>query len=99
MLSAILPPVGSEKRVKWITTTILRRGAAYAQQGHLDKAVSDYSYASGINPDNAALKSDVNKMKNALEAQRAGHLNISPSNAGTISSGSSDKTNVKVEDI
>jgi dyslexia susceptibility 1 candidate gene 1 protein len=70
MLASILPPAGSEKRKSWVLKTILRRGTAYAQLGRLDEAVDDYRTASGLDPKNETLKSDMNKLVNLREGKR-----------------------------
>jgi hypothetical protein len=64
MLSSILPPSGSEKRRQWAIKTITRRGVAWAKLGNYDEAVSDYTVASGLDPMNENLKSDLEKYKN-----------------------------------
>jgi tetratricopeptide (TPR) repeat protein len=63
MLSSILPPSGSEKRRQWAIKTITRRGVAWARLGNYDEAVSDYTVASGLDPTNELLKSDLEKYK------------------------------------
>ena len=74
MLSAILPPAGSAKRREWVMRTVLRRGAAHAQGGDYASAVADYSLAIGLDPNNEALKSDLNKLRTSMEAQKQGML-------------------------
>jgi tetratricopeptide (TPR) repeat protein len=71
MLSSILPAPGSDKRKSWVLRTILRRGAAYAQLSQLAEAVDDYKTASGLDPTNETLKSDLNKILNLREGKRA----------------------------
>lgn len=70
MLKAILPSVGSEKRMSWVVKTLLRRGAAYAQLSQLDEAVEDYRTASALDQKNESLKSDLNKIINFREGKR-----------------------------
>lgn len=62
MLNSILPRVGSEKRTSWVVKTLLRRGAAQAQLNRLSEAIEDYSTASSLEPANALLKADLDKM-------------------------------------
>jgi tetratricopeptide (TPR) repeat protein len=64
MLNTILPSVGSEKRKSWVLKILARRGAAYVQLSLLDEAVEDFRSASGLDPTNEALKSDLNKIIN-----------------------------------
>jgi len=64
MLSSILPPSGSEKRRQWAIKTITRRGVAYARLGNYKDAVTDYTVATGLDPTNELLKSDLEKYKN-----------------------------------
>ena len=64
LLSSILPPVGSEKRLKWVLKTVIRRGAAYAALNDLDAAVADYTTGSSLDPKNESLRSDLTKIKN-----------------------------------
>jgi tetratricopeptide (TPR) repeat protein len=64
MLNSILPSVGSEKRKSWVLKILARRGAAYVQLSLLDEAVEDFRSASGLDPKNEALKSDLNKIIN-----------------------------------
>ena len=70
MLNSILPSQGSEKRKSWVLKTLLRRAAAYAQLNSLDLAVEDFRNASGLDPKNESLKSDLNKMLNYRESKR-----------------------------
>ncbi len=64
LLSSILPPAGSEKRLKWVLKTVIRRGAAYAALNDLDAAVADYTTGSSLDPKNESLRSDLTKIKN-----------------------------------
>ena len=70
MLKAILPAVGTEKRMSWVIKTLLRRGAAYAQLSLLDEAVEDYRTASALDQKNESLKSDLNKIINFREGKK-----------------------------
>ena len=74
LLRSILPPAGSDKRKSWVLKTTLRRGAAYAQLNLLDQAVDDFRLASGLDPKNEAIKSDLNKIMNFREGKRSGEL-------------------------
>jgi len=69
MLSAVLPPVGSEKHMSWILKTLLRRAVVYVQLGQLDEAISDYGFALSLDPSNEALKSDITKLTNLRAAK------------------------------
>jgi tetratricopeptide (TPR) repeat protein len=62
MVTALVPPVGTEKRKTWILKTLARRGAAFVQLGELKSAARDYGSAVAIDPSNEALKSDLNKL-------------------------------------
>lgn len=64
LLASIIPPPGSEKRLKWVLTTVIRRGAAHAAMNNLDAAVADYTTGSSLDPKNASLLSDLTKIKN-----------------------------------
>lgn len=64
MLNSILPSIGSDKRKSWVLKILARRGAAYVQLSLLDEAVEDFRMASGLDPMNEALKSDLNKIIN-----------------------------------
>lgn len=70
LMAPILPPAGSPKRRAWVLKTITRRGAAHAQLGELDLAVADYGTAAGLEPQNEALRQDLNKIMNMREATR-----------------------------
>ncbi len=70
MLNSILPAKGSEKRKAWVLKTILRRGQAYLQVSRYDEAIRDYSTASGLDPTNESLKSDINKLVTAREVAK-----------------------------
>lgn len=65
MLSAILPPRGSEKRKSWYLKTLVRRGAANFQAGNLSEAISDYGKACALDPANNSLKTDLNNLRNS----------------------------------
>ena len=71
MLQTILPAPGSEKRKAWTIKTLLRRGVAYSQLGKLDQAVADYAAACALDPGNASLVSDLNKMRTLQQAAAA----------------------------
>jgi len=43
MLNAILPAVGTEKRVTWTVKTLMRRGVAQRLLCRLDDAIQDFS--------------------------------------------------------
>lgn len=43
MLSAILPAVGTEKRVTWTVKTLMRRGVAMRLLCRFDDAIQDFS--------------------------------------------------------
>ena len=70
MLHSILPAKGSEKRKAWVLKTIVKRGQAYIQLSKYDEAVRDYSTASGLDPTNESLKSDINKLITAREVAK-----------------------------
>ena len=70
MLSAILPPPGSDKRKAWKLKTLARRGAALAQLCRWDEAVADYAAASSLDPSDGNLRSDLTKLMNRREDER-----------------------------
>lgn len=43
MLNAILPAVGTEKRVTWTVKTLMRRGVAMRLLCRFDDAIQDFS--------------------------------------------------------
>lgn len=71
MMTAVLPPKGSDKRKSWVLKTLARRGAAYAQNRNVDAAIVDYGKACALDPTNTALKEDLNKMTNYRAGLRA----------------------------
>lgn len=71
MMTAVLPPKGSDKRKSWVLKTLVRRGAAYAQNKDIDAAIVDYGKACALDPTNTALKEDLNKMTNYRAGLRA----------------------------
>jgi dyslexia susceptibility 1 candidate gene 1 protein len=71
MMTAVLPPKGSDKRKSWVLKTLVRRGAAYAQNKDIDAAIVDYGKACALEPTNTALKEDLNKMTNYRAGLRA----------------------------
>ncbi len=64
LLASIIPPPGSDKRLKWVLKTVIRRGAAHAALNNLDAAVTDYTTGSSLDPKNESLLSDLTKIKN-----------------------------------
>ena len=72
MLSAVLPPAGSDKRLAWVTRTVARRGQALAQLGRLGEATRDYRRAAELNPGNQALQADLKAIEAAAAAAEAG---------------------------
>lgn len=71
MLTAILPPRGSDKRKSWFLKTLVRRGAAYAQAKNIDAAILDYGKACALDPTNTTLKEDLTKLSNYRAGLRA----------------------------
>lgn len=71
MLTAILPPKGSDKRKSWFLKTLVRRGAAHAQTMDIEAAILDYGKAVALDPTNTALKEDLNKLTNMRAGIRA----------------------------
>lgn len=63
LLMSIVPPQGSAKRKTWVMTLLAKRGAALGQLGRLDEAIADYAQLSGLDPSNAAVRSDLNTMQ------------------------------------
>lgn len=70
LLTSVLPPQGSDKRKSWLMKVLAKRGAAYAQLGDLDGAISDYSQLLALDPRNSSIQSDLTRLKN-LKAQNA----------------------------
>ena len=68
LLTSVLPPQGSEKRKSWLMKVLAKRGAAYAQLGDLENAISDYSQLLALDPKNGSIMSDLTRLKN-LKAQ------------------------------
>lgn len=68
MITAILPPPGSEKRKSWVIKTLARRGMAYAQKREYEKAVQDYKQAYALNPEDTTLLADIKKIEGFLIA-------------------------------
>jgi dyslexia susceptibility 1 candidate gene 1 protein len=62
MLSAILPPYGSDKRKSWYLKTLTRRGAAYVQLKDLDSAIADFGKASSLDSSDKQLQKDLNSL-------------------------------------
>jgi len=67
MSSALIPPVGTQKRKDWTLKTLARRGAANIQLGNIEDAIRDYGFAVSIDPSNEALKTDLTRLKNTYE--------------------------------
>lgn len=58
-----MPPAGSEKRRQWVLTTVLRRGRANVELGHLGSALRDYRTASSLAPDDKSIEGDVRELE------------------------------------
>lgn len=54
-----VPPAGSEKRRRWVLTTLLRRGRANIELGRLESALRDYRAARSLVPDDKAVEGDI----------------------------------------
>lgn len=57
--SGPVPPVGSQKRRTWVLKTVARRGAAFAALGSFNEALSDYTTACGLEPNDESLRADM----------------------------------------
>jgi dyslexia susceptibility 1 candidate gene 1 protein len=68
MIFALLPAYGSEKRKQYILKTITRRGVAYRQIARHDKAIEDYEEAVQIDPNNEALRKDLELMRSQYQS-------------------------------
>lgn len=65
------PAAGSDKRHKWVVSTVLRRGRANVQLGRLEGALRDYRAASLLDPDDKAVNGDVKELERRVqEGQR-----------------------------
>lgn len=58
-----MPPPGSEKRTKWVLTTMLRRARANVQLGNLESALRDYRAAVYISPGNKEVENDLRELE------------------------------------
>jgi len=66
--SGPMPPVGSGKRKQWVLKTLVRRGTAYSQVSQFKEAHADFQHASELDPENVALKEDVEQLAAAAAA-------------------------------
>lgn len=69
MMGAILPAKGSEKRKQWILRTLLRKAVALLQLDRMQEALDSYRQASQLDPENNALKADIEHLENTLTQQ------------------------------
>jgi tetratricopeptide (TPR) repeat protein len=63
VLASILPATGSAKWKAWKMKVLAKRGAAFAQLGQLDAAIRDFAEMCALDPKDAAVKSDLNKLQ------------------------------------
>lgn len=78
MLTAILPPPGSDKRKQWLLKTLARQAVGLVQLDRLDEAVTVYEQACKLEPKDAKLAADLA----SIVAKRSEQVAAS---AGTIS--------------
>ena len=64
-----VPPLGSDKRRRWVLTTMLRRARANVELGCLGSALQDYRAASSLAPDDKAVEGDVREVERLLESE------------------------------
>lgn len=64
-----VPPPGSDKRRRWVLTTMLRRARANVELGCLESALRDYRAASSLAPDDKAVEGDVREVERLLESE------------------------------
>lgn len=62
-----VPPAGSEKRQKWVLATMLRRGRANVELGHLQGALRDYKAAGSLVPGDKAVEADVRELERLVK--------------------------------
>lgn len=62
-----MPPPGSEKRTKWVLTTMLRRARANVQLKDLGGALRDYRAADSVMPGNKEVEKDIRELEREME--------------------------------
>lgn len=62
-----IPPPGSEKRTKWVLTTLLRRARAKVQLKDLEGAVRDYRAADSASPGNEEVERDLRELEREMD--------------------------------
>ena len=62
-----VPKAGSDKRRQWVLTTLLRRGRASVELGHLENALKDYRDASSLAPEDGAVERDVRELERRVD--------------------------------
>lgn len=58
-----MPPPGSEKRTKWVLTTMLRRARAKVELKDLEGALRDYRAANSVSPGNEEVEKDLRELE------------------------------------
>ncbi|CAM9793698.1 unnamed protein product, partial [Hapterophycus canaliculatus] len=67
-----MPPPGSEKRTKWVLTTLVRRARASVQMEDLEGAIRDYRTANSVRPGDKAVEEDIRELEQrASEVQKS----------------------------
>lgn len=67
MMSAVLPPPGSDKRKQWLLRTLLRKAVALMQLQRLSEATVDYKEALRLDPENKQLQADVANLEKTIK--------------------------------
>ena len=65
-----MPPPGSEKRTKWVLTTVLRRARASVQLEDFEGALRDYRAADSLSPGNEGVEQDLRELEREIERRR-----------------------------
>ncbi|CAM9391980.1 unnamed protein product [Ectocarpus sp. 4 AP-2014] len=61
-----LPPPGSEKRTKWVMTTVARRARANLQLDDVEGALRDFRMANSICPGNKGVEEDIRELERRI---------------------------------
>eukprot|EP00903_Cladosiphon_okamuranus_P008736 g8368.t1 len=61
--AGFMPPPGSEKRTKWVLTTVVRRARAKVQLEDYEGALQDYRAADYVSPGNKEVEKDLRELE------------------------------------
>lgn len=64
-----MPPPGSEKRTKWVLTTVLRRARASVQLEDFEGALRDYRSADSLSPGDKEVQKDLRELEREMERE------------------------------